>query len=1729
MFSKKMARVLPAIFVLLVVEMIVSNVMVTNEPGANSNGNSRGNEFNLPNIIAPSAITATNQYTGSGAPLTLQEWADSRNVTVSRSLIGAGTTTADLLLAEGWYGYKLYTNVYNLYDTDEWNQFAAMPFDGTSNVVNNVVWNFGRDAAGANVETGVDINTPDQCCNVNLHPANTTYGGNPASTFTANDNAYWQQLVAFPRGQITAMWVAWDYWKGTWDTVGFSGWEMTRTYASINGTYAYELSSPNMGASNQWNSVALQQVPQSIITALNTVGTPGTIQFRVGLRSTQSFQCTPRVNAYMRFRNVRLFIRAKCLPTQVNLRVAFNGVGGNGGAQNVIQNIGTTHGTGQLNFTATPQPWLAGASPLNIVSTFTTSAIVHFPADNLEIVQFDMYQVIYGRHWRDTQVDANALAIAGANFVAANNTNIDWITFFYDRPPQIASGTQDNYINYLFNGTKPSDWDIYQVLDSQPVDKTTNLTGRQSGNTIISMSRLYAGFYGFWTFSAHSPNYVQSMAVPTNLYEGQLLRINGSINPGLAAGYITSTRAELTIKFPNGTIWSSVNRNVLVGSGGSVQFPSITIPTSGANYVAGVYTAILTWNNSRSGLPLNETGSMVRTFTIRHRATLTSEFPSQVYYDNLNTQQALPIQLRYVDIGGSDITDATITFTNFNSQVQTFTHQNAYFNYITLLNCTNGPRGLNNIVINAISPAFEPKTINIGVEIVRTANFTIDQYPSVSTQWNDNFFLTLHYTDALNGSGINIDSPNNITVAWPQVAGRYSVDMSQRVNGIYTLTFNTSGTMPDQLYSVPISIKKIGCQGRSIIMDISVTPRSTSLNLVPIPDVAYGDSMIVNSNFKAISSGALITGATATARIVETATVCAVATFPNGTYRFSLDTWSLPSLGTYTLNVTIWWSGVPYYANQTRTLTFNVIQRTTQAYASGTFDIKYWNSNFTVLLYYIDVLNSSSIRGSNVHITISAWDGVNPLSQVNTLTSITYNGTTGPWLLTFNASHFGRTNMAPGFRVDIAITWTASTKPYYVDRSVTFTIKVDEAPTFIYIKDPSRQTVPTGSNHTITFNLINQRSGTGISGQQGNIVVTSSGILPDNEVFNPAIGITFPNNNGSYVLMFNISKLAGDYVSFNISITMSNYVDIVNYAFTLIKISPVPITEIIGVDQVYLGQQMNMTIFFHLVGLLTGIPGAAVSVQDGPSSGVWAGGTFSYLYDGSQYYNITFTPSFSHAHVNQARSYSVFVNFTSSSGNSQVRVNFVVNPIPTNITNVYFNGIDRTGSLPTFSLYLGDSVNVSVYFHNLFNSTAVSGASVILTRAGYSGTLVRTGATYSLFVNTNLFGVGPFEFTVSATRNSFQQASQKIKLDIQAVSTNATIYLNGTQNNSMILYYGQNIRIGFIYRDTHNNVPLISPSVSRTLTGGATVVSGSSFVLNGNTWEVVLNTAAIGSPGTYFMTITAGLANYQTALATFTITINDIQTSLVVCNDQGNSQTSYSLYWGRSLSIALLYRSLVTGLNITGATMTRTGLLANSSFSVNGNWYNYTFNTATVVPNVYTISISASMANRTSPTVQITVSVLAITTTLEVYNGTTPTTSFMQYYRENVTIRLRLFDTVNSLPVLGVTFITAYGYIVSAGGGYYDLTVNSTFGGGIGIAQFTVTGQRANYVSSSEVITINVLSIPTSYRVFINGTDRTATLQETINFLESFDITIYYNDTFRTRPITGATITLTIT
>ena len=88
---------------------------------------------------------------------------------------------------------------------------------------------------------------------------------------------------------------------------------------------------------------------------------------------------------------------------------------------------------------------------------------------------------------------------------------------------------------------------------------------------------------------------------------------------------------------------------------------------------------------------------------------------------------------------------------------------------------------------------------------------------------------------------------------------------------------------------------------------------------------------------------------------------------------------------------------------------------------------------------------------------------------------------------------------------------------------------------------------------------------------------------------------------------------------------------------------------------------------------------------------------------------------------------------------------------------------------------------------------------------------------------------------------------------------------------------------------------------------------------------------------------------------------------------------------------------------------------------------------------------------------------------------------------------------------------------------HYNLTLNSTELG-IGVKFLTITAQKDNYTSASELLTITVFERGTNYILYLNETDSTSDPSYQLTDNQLLNITVSYIDTILTEHISGAIV-----
>jgi hypothetical protein len=233
---------------------------------------------------------------------------------------------------------------------------------------------------------------------------------------------------------------------------------------------------------------------------------------------------------------------------------------------------------------------------------------------------------------------------------------------------------------------------------------------------------------GFFQIKGISPNYCEEVKFlsrnngnwdeNSTWLGGDNYNITAKItNNSLVANYLNRTRARLTVRYPNGTIWKERTTNV--EKNGYVYFEQIYIPSEPPEYEFGEYEVAVRWNNSFDNSALNETGLIYDTFTVIHDAVLEPESGKYTIKD-VPDDIIKTVRFKFYDKGdNTPITeDFANVYTNLSGNVEYLPEvEKKKGIYLLQYNTSEAEIGTNTIKIYGNSSYHLSQEITIEIEV----------------------------------------------------------------------------------------------------------------------------------------------------------------------------------------------------------------------------------------------------------------------------------------------------------------------------------------------------------------------------------------------------------------------------------------------------------------------------------------------------------------------------------------------------------------------------------------------------------------------------------------------------------------------------------------------------------------------------------------------------------------------------------------------------------------------------------------------------------------------------------------------------------------------------------------------------------------------------------------------------------------------------------------------------
>ena len=781
-------------------------------------------------------LASDNTYSGIGTPWNVTHWANRTDYDLVVGFENNSFDIVDIPLGSGWEGYKLKASIKNLYDARDWcngtfhygtDDVVQTPDDDTDWIENSFQnWSFTADDIGVEINpmsgnyldnTFGDADGHD-CLELRIDG---DWYGPPTNAYfyDGGDKCWWNSIFKIPRGRVIDSEFQFDVKPNHLMEFNDVAFVIYLNNEKIYSKGAYDLNY-SCGGEN-WKTF---KIPMGLWTNTSNIFTDpinnSVMNIKISLEQLVDCGYDPGfINCdyqQLFIDNIKLNVKTEVKPSQIQLKMN----------NKTVNDIDWGKGTIEQSITWTTSP---------VQANFTSDDIGELGGYTIDLkTDLNLYA---RKDAPETNYETNTGSL-GTMFSVSNNSMVNWEFYSYFAVP---TGYEETEMRLEF----PTDVNITWV--SEPQDPNTNRLNQSDYSTqgllIILVNTISTTPDGFWKFEAISPNYYEQLDIYNNVtgewlqnntfLSGDYINITGKITDSpLITDHIQQTKAQLHIRFPNGTIWTNQNQLKSPNANGYVYFDYFEIPISPPNYEVGEYEAILTWNNSYSTYGLNETGIIYKKFTVIHKSILLSD---QNYYDEVFEGEIINLKVSFNDEENFDaIQDAIVYLDNFNDSRQYFSEISPGY-YFLEFNTTGGSARNNTLTIYANSSLYINNRVNVTIELIQQTVLTAKEYPTLQVIWNNNFTIHLNYTEKSSGTGISTIPTTN----W--IGNNYTVEGDP---GLYNITCNSSAYEVNKIHSLIINADKEGYESQSIIIGIFIIKRQTNMSV-------YVDSLKVPELFQA--------------------------------------------------------------------------------------------------------------------------------------------------------------------------------------------------------------------------------------------------------------------------------------------------------------------------------------------------------------------------------------------------------------------------------------------------------------------------------------------------------------------------------------------------------------------------------------------------------------------------------------------------------------------------------------------------------------------------------------------------------------------------------------------------------------------------------------------------------------------------------------------------------------
>ena len=991
-------------------------------------------------------------------------------------------------------------------------------------------------------------------------------------------------------------------------------------------------------------------------------------------------------------------------------------------------------------------------------------------------------------------------------------------------------------------------------------------------------------------------------------------------------------------------------------------------------------------------------------------------------------------------------------------------------------------------------PLYENGTMEVTLIVLEQPTYA-DLSPVQSTAFGEIAVLNFTFVDSLRTS--RIQNSSQLTVRLNEGSASYTKTYDS-LTRTFSILINTTSLGGVGSFTLHLNLTWTGQPFYAAVTSkdftVIVILRSTQLTHLSFLPPQYGSSASIEFIYTDLVAGS---SAGMTGTLVLNATLAghySVTSLGNGHYRVTLDTSAFASDGRFTINATIVYTGSRFASNAAEFFSMTVLRRLTQlGYQSPDPTAYLENVSFTVT--YSDDSTGLGISGATVSLSCS---NSSESLLLNENYWIIYLGS-GKYQILVNASSLG----VPASYV-LNVTTSRTGTPFYMPASRNVNSIVTQRATQILITQTPSDT-PFRENVTFRFRFFDYISGSAIAINKNQITLMHGS---SSEIY--ASNYSLTNYGTYYEISFNSTVLDSVQLVTSRQITLSINAS-AGVPYYASRTSTTYVTTIQRPTQILfpLVQETafadNMTLLFDYIDYISGegIEGADVALAstnlttpvfymvelgDGSYEVLVPSQQFGSL--GTVYFTLT---------VNKTGIPHHYADRTAANVPAAIRA----------ILTTLQADVPAAGTRP-----IGDPFVVNVTLSDFDHSIRVSGATITCdwtARYGKTATIQEIGSgVYRITLNTTGLVAQPYLFTVQAQKTFYQISN--ISVVAQPGSSAVQISLD---SSTYYADWGEEVTIRMTVRETYYFS--LVPGMNATLLWNGSVYQFSD--LGNGTYVLMLETGN-ADYGYHEPKVSVSRTYYQTREQTFGLVVSRAAGQILVSRAAGETlpgMSAYDVVLGTSGTFIVYLNDTTNGQPVIAdnATIDWNNQVYSLVYNGTPGFYLANVDVTGLAIGQYEAVMRAFETNHVFLDYVHYINVVPVPTTLQLVGGALSVTVI---YGNMLDVVVQYNDTYFGGTVGGanVSFVLAgvTGLLQGQPDGTYRALINTSSLAAESI-YLRVFASKAGYAATQRTFIANVLPRPTG--ATINIPTRDGYYGDNVSFL------VYFNDTLRNTPISGAT------